>query len=276
MLGGLIGYSKNDILIFLLGDIHGNHLAATKICKKAITAIGRAPDLILQVGDFNPSEKEIDLLFVSTPLKYRVLSDFKKYASKYPAEVIFIGGNHEPVNILNAMPAGGRICENIYYIGRANVVERFGLRIAGLSGVYSEVHFSMPLPKELKPDGRNKKDFVYIREADIDALLSVKKPVDILLMHDWPRKLLEKVSWPYGSKGFRREGYEEGELVIDHLKPKVCILGHMHFPSVFYFGDMLCISLCEVMDQRYSVEEKLGIIHVCNGQFQQIQWKTEE
>lgn len=60
---------------------------------------------------------------------------------KAPVLTIFIGGNHEASNYLQELPYGGWVAPNIYYLGRAGVVNFGGIRIGGnyVSKILSEL-----------------------------------------------------------------------------------------------------------------------------------------
>ena len=100
-------------------------------------AARRTVDLIVSVGDFQALRDEHDMRCTTCPEKHMHLGDFPAYyrgKKKFPAEVLFIGGNHEAYNWLDEMPAGGPVGPQCRYLGRAGVVERLGLRIGGLRG----------------------------------------------------------------------------------------------------------------------------------------------
>lgn len=67
---------------------------------------------------------------------------FRYYSGEKVAPVltIFIGGNHEASNYLQELPYGGWVAPNIYYLGRAGVIQFGNLRIGGM---YYEVPKSL-------------------------------------------------------------------------------------------------------------------------------------
>ncbi|KAG0191296.1 lariat debranching enzyme [Apophysomyces sp. BC1034] len=78
---------------------------------------------------------------MAVPQKYLKLGTFWKYYSgkeKAPYPTIFIGGNHEASNYLWELYHGGWVCENIYYLGHAGVINYRGVRIGGLSGIFKQ------------------------------------------------------------------------------------------------------------------------------------------
>lgn len=60
--------------------------------------------------------------------------NFRYYSGekKAPILTIFIGGNHEASNYLQELPYGGWVAPNIYYLGRAGVIQFGDLRIGGM------------------------------------------------------------------------------------------------------------------------------------------------
>ena len=114
-------------------------------------------DLILCVGDFQTLRGEIDMRAMACPAKYQQVGDYPAYhvgEKSFPAEVVFIGGNHEAYNWLETMPTGGRLGPQCYYLGRWGVIERLGLRIGGLTGNYSpRAYEAGRMPGQLRRPG---------------------------------------------------------------------------------------------------------------------------
>ncbi|KAG1121726.1 hypothetical protein G6F42_012152 [Rhizopus arrhizus] len=89
-------------------------------------------DLVLICGDFQSLRNEADTECMAVPDKYKELGTFWKYYSgrvQAPYPTIFIGGNHEASNYLWELYHGGWVCDNIYYLGHAGVINFGGLRI---------------------------------------------------------------------------------------------------------------------------------------------------
>ena len=65
-----------------------------------------------------------------------------------------------------------------------------------------------------------------------------------MLMHTWPKSL-----W-VGTGGSQRNpdgvGYVEGDLLLEHLRPRFCFLGHMHIFHRGRVGETDCIALRQV------------------------------
>jgi lariat debranching enzyme len=155
---------------------------------KAIEAIG--VDLVLVTGDFQAVRDNKELDTMAVPNKYKLLKDFEKYFSgecKAPVLTVFVGGNHEAPALLLENALGGWVAPNIYFLGIAGVVRVAGVRIAGVSGIFSEKDFHK-LHFEQQPFDQGKIRSVYhTRDIDIARMmkLSCESPT-IFLSHDWP------------------------------------------------------------------------------------------
>ena len=101
-------------------------------------------NLLLICGDFQAVRNPVDLESMAVPEKYKQMCSFWKYYAghvKAPILTVFVGGNHEASNFMAELPYGGWVAENIYYMGYANVINFGGVRIGGLSGIYSSQDF---------------------------------------------------------------------------------------------------------------------------------------
>lgn len=203
------------------GDIHGDHALLVACLDAAIERLGQPLAFVVQVGDFEPIRDEADLATVAGPPHRRKLGSFHRVLSgdlRYPAEVLFIGGNHEPYGWLEQYPTGGELVPGIVYLGRAEVVERHGLRIAGLSGIHSPTRYRDPLPPDWAESAATLKEPTYFRQPDVDRLRRVGL-VDILLTHDWP------------SEHFGPFGNPQSRALMETLRPRLHLTGHMHRPA---------------------------------------------
>ncbi|MGH2543604.1 MAG: metallophosphoesterase [Ardenticatenaceae bacterium] len=203
------------------GDIHGDHAALVARLDETIERLGAPLDFILHVGDFEPVRDESDLLTMSGPDQRRQLGSFHRVLSgelRYPAEVLFIGGNHEPYAWLEEFPDGGEIAPGIYYMGRASVIVRADLRIAGLTGIHSPKRYDLPMPANWTERKTTLKEPTYFRKPHVDKLLAAG-PVDILLTHDWP------------SGHFGPFGNWPTRALLDTLQPRLHLAGHIHRPA---------------------------------------------
>lgn len=227
--------------IAVFGDIHGHWRG----CRDAVADIhARTPlDLVLQCGDAQPFRDEADLEYMACPTRYRELGDFWMFhqgKEHFPVPMLLIGGNHEPWNLFDQNPDGCELAPNIEFIGRAGLRKVKGLKIVGLSGIYSkryfaEPHLRWPYPLNLK------KQVTHYNSTDIDKALSFGQP-DILLTHEWPRFMLEAY---YEKLPRRRDGdnSEDFAAMVECLSPRWCFCGHMHFHAEHQHGRTHLIGL---------------------------------
>lgn len=203
------------------GDIHGDHARLIERLEATIVRLGEPLAFVLQVGDFEPVRDERDLLTMAGPERRRQLGSFHRVLSgelRYPAEIIFIGGNHEPYLWLDEFPEGAEIAPGIVYAGRAGVIERAGLRIAALTGIHSPKRYELPVPEGWAERRTLLKEPTYFRRPHVERLLR-EEGVDILLTHDWP------------SGHFGPFGNPQTRALLHTLQPRLHLVGHMHRPT---------------------------------------------
>jgi len=212
--------------ILIVGDVHGD---IDKLCELYYK---NPTDLILQTGDFETIRDEKDLETIITPKKYRRIGDYPEYyngTKKLPVETIFIGGNHESWGYLDQYEKGGQLIPNLYYLGRAEQIERNGIKIAGITGIYS---------KKTTPNIRKaKKHKNYYLQTELDQ---IKNP-DILLTHEWPEM---EIFSTYSQKNVTIGSQVLKELII-RTKPKYAFCGHMHYPHTTKINEteIYCLSI---------------------------------
>jgi lariat debranching enzyme len=218
-----------------VGDVHGHHLEMVVLITEWEARTGKRISFVLQVGDFEPHRNEADLESMAAPSKYRVLGDFPDFYSgelSFPWPVYFIGGNHEPYGFLDLTPKGAKISENCFYLGRVGDVEISGLKVVGLSAIFNEDKFSVPRPGVSELGTRKKKDYTYFTDDDLDRALDFGK-TDILLLHEWPARIIADADWALfeqqrRSMRYTSVGNEQARLLIDLLLPRLVLCGHMH------------------------------------------------
>jgi len=142
--------------IAIFGDIHGHWCAF----RDTVAHIHEQTplDLVLQCGDAQPFRDEEDLEYMACPEKYRELGDFWFFhqgGERFPVPTLLIGGNHDPWNVFDQNPLGCELAPSIEFMGRVGMRRIGGVKIVGLSGVYSEKYFGephvgWPYPRNLK------------------------------------------------------------------------------------------------------------------------------
>jgi lariat debranching enzyme len=230
------------VRILVAGDIHG-HWRSFRDTVEELHA--KAPlDAVLQCGDAQPLRDPADLEYMNCPSRFRDAGDFQvffKGTNVFPVPMLFIGGNHEPWGYLDEYRQGGELTTNIEFLGRVGMRDICGLRVAGISGVHSPIHFDVAHPAPPYPPSRRKAATYYNREDVSRANAFVH--ADILLLHEWPDLMnaARSASWP---SHWRNVGSSQLSAVVDRLSPSWCFCGHMHFAAQCRSGctQIVCLS----------------------------------
>ncbi|CAF4925190.1 unnamed protein product [Pieris macdunnoughi] len=197
-------------------------------------------DLLICCGDFQSVRNNDDLRAMAVPEKYHNICTFYKYYSGEkvaPILTIFIGGNHEASNYLQELPFGGWVAPNIYYLGRAGVVQFGNLRLGGLSGIFKNHDYLQGLWESPPYTPNSLRSVYHIRSLDVFRLSQLKEKVHVMLSHDWPRGITN-----YGDKNnllrrkpFFREDIESNKLgsppaeqLLNQVKPDYWFAAHLH------------------------------------------------
>lgn len=200
-------------------------------------------DLLIVGGDFQSVRNLADLSCMAVPAKFRRLGDFADYyAGKRVAPVltIFVGGNHEASNYLQELFYGGWVAPNIYYLGAANVINFGGLRIGGISGIWSKYDYVRGHMEKAPYDKNTLRSVYHVRQFEVKKLLKMSDEVDrcdVFLSHDWPRGIEQhgNIQKLLKAKPFFREevarndlGSPANEEILNTLKPRFWFCAHLH------------------------------------------------
>lgn len=198
-------------------------------------------DLLIIGGDFQSVRNLSDLSCMAVPPKFRKLGDFADYYAgkkKAPVLTLFIGGNHEASNYLQELYHGGWVAPNIYYLGVANVVQYKGLRIGGISGIWSKPDYVRGHIEKVPYDRSSLRSVYHVRQYAVKKLLAYNgQKIDLFISHDWPRgieqygdtgKLLR--AKPFFKEEVRRNdlGSPANEELLKELKPRYWFSAHLH------------------------------------------------
>ncbi|CAG8498075.1 6826_t:CDS:10 [Diversispora eburnea] len=208
-------------------------------------------DLLLICGDFQSIRNSSDLESLNVPQKYRTLGNFHKYYSgelKAHCPTLFIGGNHEASNYLWELYHGGWVCDNIYYLGCAGVVNFGGLRIGGLGGIYNNRDYYTGHYEKMPYSQQTIRSIYHLKQYDVAKLMQIKKPIDIFMSHDWPlgitshgdeKELLRIKPFFKNDILTNKLGSPPGAKLLSKLKPKFWFSAHLHvkFTAVVYHDD---------------------------------------
>lgn len=210
------------------------------------------PDIVIVCGDFEAIRDEDDLKTMAAPVKYRVMGDFHKYFNgekKAPYLTLFIGGNHESSKYLVEMPNGGWVAPNMYFLGYAGVVKYDGVRIGGLSGIFSGKSYTTKRTESYPFDETTVHSVNYVRQEDVQKLwLMGPGSVDIMLSHDWPagieqhgniRRLLAKKPYLRPDIASSKFGSAPAMQLLTHLQPEYWCSAHIHigYTADYKHGD---------------------------------------
>ena len=220
-----------QVRLAVFGDVHGKQDAMYETALRWQDTNKSSIDAILQVGDFETIRREDDFRYYFAPERYHHISDIAAYCEgvkKAPFFTVFIGGNHEAWGVLKDHSDGGFICPNIYYLGRAGVIDVKGIKVGGLTGIYGKTEYGVPLPEEPCYEWQ------YYREDAVEKLRNAEK-VDVLLLHSWikPYQSLEIVhesDIPESMKQSR--AYTPTHGLVRKLQPRYVFMGHMHHPYI--------------------------------------------
>jgi len=193
------------------------------------------------------------------------LNSFQKYFSgekRAPVLTLFVGGNHEASNHLQELPHGGWVAPNIYFLGRASVVDLNGLRIGGLGGIYNDRHYRQGLYEAPPYSADTLRSVYYTRALDTFRLCQLQPPSDFtgppdtlpdsfenpladpsgravgaFLSHDWPTGIAQhgNISNLLRRKRFLADeiandslGSPAGATVLSTLQPSHWFAAHLH------------------------------------------------
>ncbi|CAH0488635.1 unnamed protein product [Peronospora farinosa] len=201
-------------------------------------------ELLLCCGDFECMRNLRDLETLACPIKYRALHAFHRYYTqekRAPVLTVFIGGNHEASGYLQELYYGGWVAPNIFYLGAAGAINVAGLRIAGLSGIYNQQHYTAGRFEALPFDNNTMRSVYHVRELEVFQLSHLQQvdkiPVGAFLSHDWPRgieqhgnvqQLLRRK--PFFEQEIRTNtlGSPAGEFLMYQLRPQYWFAAHLH------------------------------------------------
>lgn len=197
-------------------------------------------ELVVCAGDFQAVRNYADLQCMACPPKYRDMRSFWRYyagRAKAPKPTIFVGGNHEASNHMQEIPLGGLVAPNMYFLGNAGVVWYRGLRIGGVSGVYTEHNYRKKRVERPPYPNNQIKSVYHARKVDVDRLMRITGPLDIFVSHDWPRGISDHgdLSKLLRAKPFLRREIEEGSFgnpgathLLHKLQPRYWFSAHVH------------------------------------------------
>jgi predicted phosphodiesterase len=219
-----------SLLVAGVGDIHGRFHRVEAWMDALEAARGRPVDLVLAVGDVEAFRQPDD--HRRKTAKRGMPAEFAEYADglrKMKRPLYFIGGNNEDFEALHDSPQGFELAPGVHYLGRAGQSTVQGLRIAYLSGIHAPRFYEQPLKRPTSLD--TAKQAGYFRAPEVEKLMGLRD-VDILLVHEWPRGIVQRARDEGLSNGRPLPSYWIGNPVtrrlVDTVRPRWVLCGHSH------------------------------------------------
>ena len=223
----------------VIGDVHGQFELLSRVL--AALRDRHGIKLAFQVGDlaFISSEdpRYLKMLKMAGPQDAPLIYDafdheeealrFLRGKIELPVPVYFVGGNHEDwpylASVEDKMREQGvtppyEIAPNLFFLGRASVVEVAGMRVVALSGIYDRLKWELCVesPRRL----------YFHNQEDEEAMLFNAPGADVLLAHEWPVKPVSGATWEEAV--YAAIGSPTVDRLIRHFWPVLSFHGHMH------------------------------------------------
>jgi predicted phosphodiesterase len=193
-------------------------------------ARGRPVDLVLAVGDVEAFKRADD--HRRKAAKRAMPAEFAEYADglkRMKRPLYFIAGNNEDFEALHHAPEGCELAPNVHYLGRAGVRQLHGLRIGYLSGIHAPRFFEQPLRRPTSLD--TAKQAGYFRAPEVERVSGLRD-IDLFLVHEWPRGIVQRARDEGLSSGRPLPSYWIGNPItrrlVDTIRPRWVLCGHSH------------------------------------------------
>ena len=245
-------FSFHFMEVFVAGCIHGDWEMVVDEVNKLRDA-GNNIELVLINGDCETFRNLTDInSFAKKEEKFKkgkkpedIFGTFYKLYTgekKAPCLFVLIGGNKECVDLLAALPFGGFIAPNVYYTGRATIIDYKGIRISALGGNFSPKSYNQPLNIKIPvTDVQLLKNAQHIRAYNLYQLLLYKNlpqypHMHFIMSHEWPLHLPKQHQDepPFTDPRYHQlidyKGIPQPNKLIDILKPEYWTAAHLHVP----------------------------------------------
>eukprot|EP00455_Lapot_gusevi_P029210 TRINITY_DN3127_c0_g1_i6.p1 TRINITY_DN3127_c0_g1~~TRINITY_DN3127_c0_g1_i6.p1 ORF type:complete len:673 (+),score=142.97 TRINITY_DN3127_c0_g1_i6:57-2075(+) len=158
---------------------------------------GELQQLLARVNAINKNHGPFDLLFCVGNFFGNKESEFEAFLNgeeEFPIPTYFIVSDDEQTSLIDALPDGGILGKNIFYLGRSGVRDIQGLKVGFLSGVHDA---DLYRSTEARPAQYQK----HYTEADANVLLKLGREqydagIDLLLTSEWPRNFSNTLTTP--------------------------------------------------------------------------------
>jgi predicted phosphodiesterase len=249
-------------LVVGVGDIHGRFHRVKAWLEALEAARGRPVDLVLAVGDVEAFLRADD--HRRKAAKRGMPAEFAGYADGAHVmnrPLFFIGGNNEDFEALHDSQEGFTLAPNVHYLGRAGLRELGGLRVGYLSGIYAPRFYEQPLKRPRSLDTAKQAGYFRVQEVERVGAL---KDVDLMLVHEWPRGLPQRVQEAGGvPPGRTLPSYWIGNPItrrlVETVHPRWVLCGHSHkaFAVSLGGGNGRPVSQVACLDQAAHPEESV-------------------
>jgi lariat debranching enzyme len=277
-----------SLLVVGVGDIHGRFHRVEAWMDALEAARGRPVDLVLAVGDVEAFKRADD--HRRKTAKRGMPAEFAEYADgarRMKRPLYFIGGNNEDFEALHDTPQGSELAPNVHYLGRAGLRMIRGLRVAYLSGIHAPRFFEQPLKRPTSLD--TAKQAGYFRTREVEHLLGYRD-ADILLVHEWPRGIVQRARDEGLATGRPLPSYWIGNPItrrlVDTMRPRWVLCGHSHKGFAVSLGGegsrpvtrIACLDQAARPDEAVFWLEYEGREAVCGGWglSGQVAWRSGE
>lgn len=188
--------------ILLIGDTHGNWKVLYKILNL------EKPSLLIHCGDWGTSRLEDS-------------KRFKIFVEKAKIPIVSIYGNHDSIETIRNLRA-----KNYYWLPNFIPRKIKGFRFLGINGnIAGRIRNPWHITEEI------------IREELRLCLLAKPKTLDFIVSHECPKgygDIIKSRARDKTGKSLWRKNVGAKSLfeVLDKLRPKFYLCGHIHFPQI--------------------------------------------
>lgn len=218
------------LLVAALGDIHGRFHRVETWLDALEQSRGRPVAMVLAVGDVEAFRRADD--HRRKAAKRTMPAEFAEYADgvrRVKRPLYFIGGNNEDFEALHDFQEGGELAPGVTYLGRSGSRELCGLRVAYLSGIHAPRFIDQPLRRPVTQDLM--KQAGYFRAGEVERVMPLRD-VDLMLVHEWPRGIVQRAREENPSPPRPLPSYWIGNPVtrrlVDTVLPRWMLCGHSH------------------------------------------------
>ncbi|CRH01683.1 RNA lariat debranching enzyme, putative [Plasmodium relictum] len=265
------------MIIAIVGCTHGELNLIYSTLNKIEEENNFKVDLLICCGDFECVRNSVDNECLNVPNKYKKEeNDFKDYyTGKKKAKVltIFVGGNHEAMNVLKQLYYGGWVAPNIYFLGYSNVHNINNLRIGNLSGIYKKYNYYKKYCEWYPYNELTKVSAYHIRKYEIEKLKLIKEKMDIVITHDWPNNIekhgdindLLRRKYHFQSDIYNNTlGNPHTEILLNKLKPQFWFASHLHvkYSAIYLHNDQTNYTRFLSLDKAQPHKHFLQILNI--------------